>query len=139
MYSFSIITGNLVQTITPFLKLLNQEIPEDVLKSRLNEMIVQGYVCVGIYSGEKIIGIAGMWIRTNYYAGKHIEPENVILQEEYRSAGIGKALITWIQEYGASNGCLALELNCYLANKRGQKFWLDQGLGIIGLRFQKRF
>jgi len=139
MYTFSIITSNLVQTITPFIKLLNQIIPENILQARLCEMIHQKYECIVVYSGSNLIGIAGIWIRTNYYFGKHIEPESVIILPEYRNKVIGDLLIRWIYSYGQKQGCVGSELNCYTSNTKGIKFWLNQHCKIIGFRLQKIF
>ncbi|EQD69526.1 GCN5-related N-acetyltransferase, partial [mine drainage metagenome] len=42
----------------------------------------QGYQCAGLYDDGRLIGICGLWILTKYYVGKHIEPDNVVIQED---------------------------------------------------------
>lgn len=139
MYTFSLITKENIHSIIPLLKILDKNTSETLLISRLNEMLLQGYECVGIYENDKLIGTSGIWIRTKYYIGKHIEPDNVIILPEYRNQGIGEALMKWIYDYGQKQGCVGSELNCYISNDKGIKFWHNQDFKIIGFRFQKLF
>ncbi len=124
--------------IIPFLRLLNDSIPVETLEERLEEMIRQGYECVGVFDGNRLAGICGLWFLTKYYVGKHVEPDNVIIHPDYRGTGIGEQMMNWIYAYARSKGCIASELNCYVSNTGGQKFWINEGYQIIGFHFQKK-
>lgn len=137
-YIIKLVPKTKIYSILPLLRLLNDKISEQVLKNRLDEMINQGYECVGVYDKRKLIGISGLWILTKYYAGRHIEPDNVIIMPEYRGKGVGKLLMQWIYKYAKEKGCIASELNCYVTNEKGQKFWFNQGYKILGYHFQKK-
>lgn len=137
MISFKLIEKEENNAIIPFLQILNNKIETETLRSRLLEMFQQGYECVGVYKDGRLIGISGLWILTKYYVGKYIEPDDVVILPEYRNSGIGQMLMNWIYEYGKSKGCIASELNCYVANAFGQKFWINQEYKIIGFHFQK--
>ena len=76
MISFRLIPDAEIDSIMPLLLLLDTRFSEDVLKGRLEEMLDNGYQCVGIYDDEKLIGASGLWILCKYYVGKHIEPDN---------------------------------------------------------------
>ena len=132
-----LIASNQIFSIIPLLQTLDSTIAESALKNRLTEMVEQGYQCVGIYSGDKLIGICGLWILTKYYVGKHIEPDNVVILEEYRGNGLGKQLMAWIYDYAKAQGCIASELNCYLTNEKGQQFWEKEGYKKIGYHYQR--
>lgn len=132
-----LIANDQIFSIIPLLQTLNPAISESVLQTRLNEMVEQGYRCVGIYSNHNLIGICGLWILTKYYVGKHIEPDNVVILEEYRSNGLGKQLMAWVYEYAKSQDCIASELNCYLTNEKGQVFWEEEGYKKIGYHYQR--
>lgn len=138
MYTFKLIPNNQLDTIIPLLRILNDKIEVEILKERLDDMILQGYKCVGIFDNNKLIGISGLWIITRYYVGRHIEPDNVVIHPNYRNKGIGELLIKWIYEYGLANGCIASELNCYKENVKGLKFWQNQGYKILGYHLQKK-
>ena len=138
MISFKLLSELNKPDIIPLLKLLDNKIPDDILESRLTGMFAEGYKCVGVFDEEKIIGISGLWILTKYYVGKHIEPDNVIIHPDYRGAGVGEELMKWIYEYAISQNCIASELNCYVSNNAGQKFWINQGYQVIGFHYQKK-
>jgi GNAT superfamily N-acetyltransferase len=124
-------------SIIPLIKKLNPTIPETTLNIRLEEMIAQGYQCAGLYKGNKLIGICGLWIMTKFYVGKHIEPDNVFILPEYRKQGLGKRLLQWVYDYGLFQDCIASELNCYVSNETGNTFWEQEGFEKIGYHYQK--
>jgi len=138
MYVIGFIQKERLEEIIPFLEKLNPKIEKDLLSSRLTEMIAQGYKCLGVFDGEKLIGISGIWVLTKYYVGKHIEPDNVYILPEYQGKGVGKQLMDRIFNYVRSIGCEASELYCFLTNEKGHKFWEQQGYQKIAYHFQKR-
>ena len=137
MYSVTLIAKENIYSIIPLLQLLDPSIDTTTLKSRLDEMVQTGYECAGVYDGTSLIGICGLWILTKYYVGKHIEPDNVIIHPDYRNKGIGELMMEWVFDYGKSKGCIASELNCYVSNERGLKFWEAQGYKVLGYHLQK--
>jgi GNAT superfamily N-acetyltransferase len=124
-------------SILPLAKLINPTLPEATLKSRLEDMVTQGYQCAGVYRDNQLVGICGIWILTKFYVGKHIEPDNVFILPEYRGHGLGKKLLEWVYEYGKAQGCNVSELNCYITNQAGNAFWEQEGFVKIGYHYQK--
>ena len=124
-------------SIIPLIQQLNLSVPETTLKTRLEEMITQGYQCAGLYNDDQLVGICGLWIMTKFYVDKHIEPDNVFILPEYRRLGFGKQLLEWVYDYGLSQGCVASELNCYVSNETGNAFWEREGFAKIGYHYQK--
>ena len=137
MIEIKLIATDQIFSIIPLLHSLNPVISESVLYERLSEMTGQGYRCAGMYSGDNLIGICGLWIITKYYVGKHIEPDNVVILESYRTKGLGKQLMAWVYDYAKSQGCIASELNCYVTNEKGQAFWEKEGYKKIGYHYQR--
>ncbi len=138
MYSIQLIPKEKLEIILPFLQKINPEVSLETLSKRLKEMILARYECVGVYDQGNLIGISGMWFLTKYYIGKHVEPDNVFILPQYQGKGIGKLLMNWIFEYAKSKDCNASELNCYINNKEGQKFWENQGYERIAYHYQKK-
>lgn len=132
-----LIAPDILDSILPLIKQLNPTVSETTLTNRLNDMIAQGYQCVGLYHDSKLIGICGLWMMTKFYVGKHIEPDNVYLMPEYRGQGYGRQLLDWVYDYGKSQGCIASELNCYISNESGNAFWEREGFTKIGYHYQK--
>ena len=138
MISFRLIPSEDIHSIVPLLRALDDSFSAETLMGRLDEMLELGYLCVGVYDKDRLVGVSGLWILAKYYIGKHIEPDNVILLPEYQGRGIGRKLMAWIYDYGKSIGCRATELNCYISNEAGQKFWESEGFKAIGLHYQKK-
>ncbi len=134
----SLIEKEKMGSIISLLEKLNLKISNEILKTRLRDMILQGYQCVGVFDNDRLIGISGIWVLTKYYVGKHVEPDNVFILPEYQGKGIGKLLMNWIFDYAKSIGCVASELNCYTKNAAGQRFWKQQGYEVVAYHFQKQ-
>jgi len=128
-----------IRTIIPFLLLLKNGVDEVDLEKRIPAMLENNYICVGVYDGDKLIGISGVWILVKYYIGKHVEADNVIIHPDYQGKGIGKLLFDWIHKYAISIGCNASELNCYVHNNDAVKFYMNMGYELKGFHLQKRF
>ncbi|XLS27485.1 GNAT family N-acetyltransferase [Flavobacteriaceae bacterium M23B6Z8] len=137
-YTIDFIPENELPVVIAFWQLLDKSLSKELLLQRLDEMILQGYKCVGIYEGDKLIGICGIWILVKYYMGKHIELDNAVIDPEYRGKGLGALLSKWIINYANSIGCNGAELNCYVQSFDAQKFWINQGYKIVGYHFQQK-
>ncbi len=124
--------------ILPLVQMLNNyKVPVETLKKRLQDMLLDGYQCLGAYKKEELIGICGIWVLNKLYVGKHLEPDNVFVLPEYRSAGIGKLMLDQVLDYALEIGCDATEINCYINNTKGIQFWNNQGYKTIGYHMQK--
>lgn len=125
-------------SILPLVKHLNPKTDAETLAERLDEMSASNYECVGIFVDGHLAGVAGLWLLTKLYIGRHLEPDNVIIHPMYQGKGLGKLLFNWIEDYAKSKGCVALELNCYVNNSAAHKFWMNEGFKILGYHFQKK-
>ena len=124
--------------ILPLVQMLNNyKVPVETLKKRLQDMLLDGYQCLGAYKKEELIGICGIWVLNKLYVGKHLEPDNVFVLPEYRSAGVGKLMLDHVLDYALEIGCDATEINCYINNTKGIQFWNNQGYKTIGYHMQK--
>ena len=127
-----------IHEILPLVQMLNNDkIPAEILKKRLQDMLLDGYQCMWAYDKELLIGICGVWLLNKLYVGKHVELDNVFVLQEYRSSGVGKLMLDRVFEYALEIGCEASEINCYIRNERGIQFWNNQGYKTIGYHMQK--
>ena len=137
--SFKILEPSQINSIIPLmLKFTNNKIPEAVLKQRFAEMVTQNYECAGIYNGEKLIGIAGMWFCTRHYSGRSVELDHVFIDDGYRKKGLGKQFMKCIYDYIAQKGYQTVELNTYVQNSPSHKFYMNEGFEILGFHFLRK-
>ena len=94
---------------------------------------------MAIFEDDQLVGICGVWELYKHYVGKHIELDNVVLLPEYRGKGIGEEMVAWIEAWAKEQGFVASELNCYVVNSAGMRFWLNQGYKILGFHCQKKW
>lgn len=130
-----------METILPLAMELNSyTIDHTLLQKRLGEMLAMGgYECIGVYDDQELVGICGFWILNKLYAGKHVEPDNVFIKKAYRSKGVGQLMMDFLFKYAKDIGCDGTEVNCYLTNEKGRKFWGRQGYEPLAYHFFKTF
>jgi GNAT superfamily N-acetyltransferase len=124
--------------ILPLLKIANTKTPHDILKERILEMSeYPNYECIGLFDDKKLIGTIGLWYSMKHYIGKSVEPDHVIISEDYRGQNLGKQFFNWVYKYTKSKGCEAVELNTYTNNTKSHKFYYNEGFNIYGFHFLK--
>lgn len=125
-----------MHTIIPLLNELDPDIGNEIIVSRVTDMVENGYECVGIYTKDDLIGICGIWTLYKYYVGKHMELDNVYIKPKFQSSGLGNLLINWLKEFANSRSYKAIELNCYQGNVRGNEFWLKNNFQELATHYQ---
>lgn len=106
-------------------------------KTMLPQMINNGYFQVAVFDNEKCIGISGIWINTKLYSGKYLEMDNVVIDANYRSQGIGKLLCDWCINKAKENNCKTVMLDAYLENEKAHAFYEREGFTKRGYHFLK--
>ena len=136
--TYKIVKKEEIDCVVPLVYDLNKgTISEEILKSRFKEMINQNYKCAGIFDGDNLVGITGLWFCTRHYTGKSVELDHVYIKPEYRSQGLGKQFMDWITNYCKNKGCQSVELNTYVSNYPSHKFYYNEGMEILGYHFFK--
>ena len=121
----------------PLLQQLQPKLKLEEYKTMLPEMIRYGYIQVGVFENEKCIGISGIWISTKLYSGKYLEMDNVVIDENYRSKGIGKLLCNWCIKKAKETNCKKVMLDAYLENEKAHRFYEREGFKKTGFHFIK--
>lgn len=122
---------HLLVQLTPSLNL-------ETYRQHLENMIPHNYYQIVARSGEKIIGVSGYWIATKLYCGKYFEIDNFIVDEPYRSLGIGHLLIQKLESIALANHCDVMMLDAYLQNIQAHKFYEKHYFAAKGYHFIKK-
>lgn len=123
------------------LNLIRQLYPkmtDRIYRERLEQMIPNNYGQVIVLDQGNLIGLSGYWINTRLYCGKYIDIDNVIIDQAYRSKGIGKLLMDHLQQKGKSMGCRFSVLDAYVENFGAHRFYFREGFTVRGFHFLKR-
>ncbi len=95
------------------------------------------YQVAGLFVNQQLTGICGVWPLYKHYVGKHLELDNVAVLPSFQGQQLGQQLVQWVIAWARQNKYQAIELNCYLANKQGLKFWENQGFKPLGVHMQQ--
>lgn len=137
-FTFKIIDNSTINTIIPLIqKFTDHKFSDAVLEQRFSEMIHQNYECAGIYDGETLVGVSGMWFCTRHYSGRSVEVDHVYIDDNYRGQGLGRRFFKWLYDYVRNKGYETMELNTYVQNNPSHKFYYNEGFNILGYHFLK--
>jgi len=138
-FSFKIIEKENISTILPLVIKLNEgKVSIEILEKRFQEIVTQNYECAGIYDGEKLVGISGMWFCTRHYSGKSVELDHVYIDDTYRNHGLGKQFMQWIIDYVKTKNVETMELNAYIDNPASHRFYENLDFKKPGYHFLKK-
>ena len=122
----------------PLINQLSPDIKQVDYERMLEEMLKNGYRMIGVFDRDKCIGVSGFWLGTKLYSDKYLEADNVVIDKGYRSKGIGKLLMDWLEEEAKRKGCKMLMLDAYVENFSGHKFYYREGFIARGFHFLKK-
>jgi GNAT superfamily N-acetyltransferase len=125
-----IVNMDLIKDLTPLLT-------ADLYEGYLKEMIPHNYFQVIALLNEEVIGLSGYWIGTKIYCGRYLEIDNFIIKEAYRNAGVGKAIIKWMEEEARHHQCKLLMLDAYIENFKAHAFYYRLGFIARGFHYLK--
>ena len=132
---------NTFKEMSQQLSLINQlspDIKQADYERMLKEMLKNGYRMIIVEEGKIIIGVSGFWIGTKLYSDKYLEADNVVIDEAYRSKGIGKLLMDWLTEEAKRCNCKMIMLDAYVENFPGHRFYYREGFIARGNHFLKK-
>lgn len=106
-------------------------------KAWLAEMIPHNYALVAAFEGDSCLGLSGYWIGHKLYSGKYLEIDNFVVDEKARSAGVGAALLQWMEQEARAHGCRVLMLDAYVENFKAHRFYYRHGFHARGFHYLK--
>ncbi|MBI1221737.1 MAG: GNAT family N-acetyltransferase [Bacteroidetes bacterium] len=128
-----------IPRMIPLAGILNPRTEVIVLKARLAELFTYAnYQCFGWEEEDKLVAMCGAWTLTKLYSGKQLEIDNFAVSEEYQSKGIGAKLLSEFEQRCREQGFESIELNAYVKNDAGHRFYFRNGYSIVGYHFIKK-
>jgi GNAT superfamily N-acetyltransferase len=90
----------------------------------LQEMRKEGYRVFCLYNEKvELVSLAGVIIRTNFYAKRHVFIYDLVTKSSERSKGYGKKLLQYVEEWGAQQNCESAGLDSGLQRKDAHRFY----------------
>lgn len=118
---------------------LNAETPAALIAERLATLLTDHphYQLIGAFSTAKLVGVAGAWIATKIWCGRYLEIDNLVVDSNQRSAGIGSQLIEHLEAHAVERDCKLVVLDSYTANRPSHRLYHRLGFEIWGFHFVK--
>ncbi|MDX5321464.1 MAG: GNAT family N-acetyltransferase [Bacteroidota bacterium] len=133
------LSPNDIPRMLPLAGILNPRTEIMVLESRLRELFsYANYTCYGWEENGELLAMCGAWTMTKLYSGKQLEVDNFAVSLDHQSKGIGAKLMEAFEAKCREEGFQSIELNAYVKNAAGHKFYFRQGYSIVGFHFIKR-
>ncbi|MCE2821638.1 MAG: GNAT family N-acetyltransferase [Saprospiraceae bacterium] len=126
-----------MMAMTSLLRQLNTSLTDEYIDECLDDMIAHGYRMAVVHDGDQCVGLSGIWVTTKFYSGKYLEMDNVVVDEAFRSKGIGSVLSEFVTELARREGCVTLMLDAWLTNEKAHEFYERQGFVKRGFHFLK--
>ena len=135
---FRVMTAADLDTIAPLANKLHPHLDLATVRASMEEMFqFPTYHCFCVFQNGRPIALSNGWITVRIYSGKQLEVDNVVVDPDLRSQGVGKFFFAHIQDWAIKNDCKTIELNTFVQNSKSHKFYFNEGYKILGFHFQK--
>lgn len=89
-------------------------------------------------AADTVLGLAVWRVHENTYAGLQLYVDDLITDEQRRSAGVGRALLARLEQTARARGCAVLCLDSGTQRQQAHKFYFREGLTIPAFHFSRR-
>jgi len=91
-------------------------------------MLRHNYHCIAAFLDGRIAGVAGYWLGARFYCGEYMDVDNVVVDADLCSQGIGSKMMDWLHAKVADLGSpdRGAGFLCHL--RRGPSFLFPRGL-----------
>lgn len=127
-----------MSALYPLIRQLNPDMMKSEFNQSLKEMLAKGYRCIAAYQGTKMVGACGMWSGTRFWCGRYVEVDNVVVDKDCRSAGIGAAMMNWVEKDAKRHKCTIVTAACYTKQHAAHKFYFREKFIILGYYFVRK-
>lgn len=91
-----------------------------------SQMKEEGYQLFGWQVEDKVVGLAGVAFRTNFYNERHLYIYDLVTDEKERSKGYGDALLLALHALAKENGAKYVALESGLQRVNAHRFYEEK-------------
>lgn len=82
-------------------------------------------------------GVAVFRVFANTNVGRRFYVDDLVTDEAVRSAGVGRAMIRWLEAEARARGCRGLDLESGIQRAGAHRFYFREGFAISSFSFRK--
>lgn len=121
----------------PVMRQLRAHLAENGYVETVGRMRRNGYRLAAVSDGEHVRCVAGFRVQEFLYCGKHLYVDDLVTDENSRSAGYGGLMLGWLCEEAERNGCEQLHLDSGVQRHEAHRFYFREGMKIPSYHFVK--
>lgn len=115
---------------------LRPQIPEPYQDSMGRVFDGGGRMIVALYAGE-VAGVAVYRVHENTAQGRKLYVDDLVVDADCRSRGIGSALLAELDQKARATGCAVVDLDSGTERERAHRFYFRAGYTIRTFGFKK--
>jgi GNAT superfamily N-acetyltransferase len=107
----------------PVMVQLRTHLDEDDYLDYMREMTADGYRLFAASVDGEVVALAGVGVEVNMYDGRHAWVYDLVTDADRRSEGHGLALLSFVDEWAAGNGCDLVALSSGIEREDAHRFY----------------
>lgn len=132
------LTPNQLLEAYPLISQLRKHLSVEEFVETAKQMMTCGYRAICLYDGKKILAYAGFAELLNLYYGRHIWIYELVVDEENRGKGLGKILLSHIEDYAKEKNLSCIALSSSLEKENAHRFYEGKmDFGKVSYVFKK--
>lgn len=139
-------TDEEIQACFNVLLQLRPQLKENKFLSVIRSQFKRGYQLAAVVSEDKskalkdtVVAVAGFHFQENLAWSKYLYVEDLVTDENQRSLGAGKKLLTWLDEKAQENNCQQLHLDSGIQRKDAHRFYEREGMMFASRHYVSTF
>jgi GNAT superfamily N-acetyltransferase len=109
---------------------LGYEVPLAHVERFLRTMSSEQSVLVAVVPRAGVVGWVGLTVHQSVTSNQRAEIEGLVVEDEYRSNGIGEMLVAAAEAWGRRRGCTTLRLLSNVVRDRAHAFYRRLGYDV---------
>lgn len=109
--------------VFPIIKELRTDLTRESYLNLLEDMTKQGYTLFGLYEKYKLVSVAGVAYRVNFYNKRHTFVYDLVTSNEHRSHGYGEILLDYIHQWAREIGAEFVALKSGIKRSDAHRFY----------------
>ncbi len=115
---------------------LRPMLPSDYV-ARMREVFANGAKLLLAVDNDVVIGLALWRLLENTYEGKRLHVDDLVTEENQRSKGVGKLLLSYLETQAKDLGCHVLALDSGVQRTAAHRFYFRENMHIFSFSFRK--
>jgi GNAT superfamily N-acetyltransferase len=117
---------------------LRPHLRENEFPARVRTQQAQGYCLAFLENGGVVVAVAGFRVMEMLATGRTLYVDDLVTDEAKRSAGHGKAMLDWLQEYARAAGCETFSLDSGTQRQEAHAFYFRERMRVTSFHFAKK-